>query len=100
MHDTISRPDLCAELQQRIGSPAGNDLLMEINQIICDAPAISTEARWIVPVPGDGVPYCSKCKHDVLQGESWRISYYFSRFCPYCGFRMTNSDWHTKEDVT
>ena len=52
--------------------------------------------QWIVPVPGDGAPYCSACKCDALADGYWLsptlMRYYKTPFCPNCGAKMDGGD--------
>ena len=42
--------------------------------------------KWIVPVPGDGDPYCQVCKRDALSvGIGFRSRPVLTDFCPFCG---------------
>jgi hypothetical protein len=44
--------------------------------------------RWIVPVPGDGEPYCSECKKEALTVGAFNMHSELTDFCPNCGTRM------------
>ena len=44
--------------------------------------------QWIKPVPGDGEPYCSECKHEAPTTGGLCAEYWFPAFCPSCGADM------------
>lgn len=65
-------------------------------KLIVEAPTVDAvpvvHGRWIVPVPGDGEPYCSACKCDALACGYWFYPtlnrYYKTPFCAHCGAKM------------
>lgn len=44
--------------------------------------------HWIVPVPGDGEPYCSECKKEAPTVGAFNMHSELTDFCPHCGADM------------
>lgn len=44
--------------------------------------------HWIVPVPGDGEPYCSECKKEAPTVGAFSMYFKLTDFCPHCGADM------------
>lgn len=88
------------ELVKELAMESGNaDVVignLAIISVIDDVPTIEAEpvrhGKWIEPVPGDGFPYCSICKHEALDKglflNSRLMDWHRTTYCPYCGARM------------
>ena len=62
------------------------------NVVYASERADVVHGRWIEPVPGDGFPYCSKCKKVApdrgLFLNARLMEWYRTPFCPWCGAKM------------
>ena len=93
----IDADALCRRLQKRLGSPEGDDKLMEVNYEITRAPTLTdgprnpTEARvmWVEDDVFKTLYRCSRCRGGApITVEFMRNK--LTKFCPYCGAEMEN----------
>ena len=97
MGDLIDRDALCAELNRCVGSPEGHQRLMEVNQCICDAPAV--DAAPVVHgrlLRTDAYPhrlYCSNCYHTIVPNEEMVPLYNMTiNYCLHCGAKFDGGE--------
>ena len=97
MNGYVRREDVAELICKWCGSctnPQKNDLLCcELCPEFAELPVADVQpvrrGEWIVPVPGDGEPYCSECKSEALLVGTFKKTPHLSPFCPACGAKMS-----------
>lgn len=96
LNDLISRA-AARDLINTWGRQENEKVRMELLHRDLDAlPAVDAvsvvHGRWIKPVPGNDVAYCSSCGYDALSCgyhlNPALMKYYETAYCPNCGAKM------------
>lgn len=92
--DCIYRADAeraIADVISRGGTEA--EILTEIHFLPTADVVERKKGHWVIPVPGDGEPYCSECKEEAIFGVTFLWSHSdLTNYCPHCGAHMEEAD--------